>query len=57
VRDIEGVYSVMSARLSHPRGRSAVDLIHQRGVALRLRGGKIGVTVSLDIVEMSIGPA
>jgi hypothetical protein len=53
-RDIEGVYSAISAGLAIAGGASAAQLSNARGVVLRLRGRQVGFKLGFDLSGLTI---
>ena len=53
-RDIEGVYSAVSAGGAAVRGSQAAELVNANGVVLRVRGREVGLMISFDLSGMSI---
>jgi hypothetical protein len=54
-RDIEGVYSAISAGVAVAGGASAAQLSNARGVVLRLRGRQVGFKFGFDLSGLTIG--
>lgn len=53
-RDIEGVYSAVSAGVSVAAGASVVELSNARGVVLKLKGREMGFRIGFDMSGLTI---
>ncbi len=53
-RDIEGVYSAVSAGVSVAAGASVVELSNAHGVVLKLKGREMGFRIGFDMSGLTI---